>query len=462
MDNIKKINPKILKLIIEQLDGVVITDTEGRYIYVNDVWSEMMGGIRLEEIQGRYVREIVPETMIHTVLETGKPINGHVIMAKGSIKKEAFSSYMPVIENGEVVAGFIHVIMRGMKDALHFTSKVNSMIHQLEYYQEELRKIRGAKYSLDNIVGNSPEIVHMKELIISAARSKSTVLIEGETGSGKELVAHSIHDLSIRKAAPFIKVNCAAIPRELLETEFFGYEEGAFTGASKGGKQGRFEMANGGSLFLDEINQMPYDLQPKLLRVLQEGEIEKIGGKGSIPINVRIIVASNVSLEKLIRTGKFRKDLFYRLNVIKIEIPPLRKRKEDIPLIADNLLEKLNFQLGMSVPRISEEAKNKLMEYDWPGNVRELQNVIERAMNLAWGEALHWKHFCDYFDGKNLVKTRCENNCKGYMIKTLKNDLEKDTIIKALENCRNNKTKAAEKLGISRTLLYRKLKKYNL
>lgn len=462
MDNIKKINPRILKLIIEQLDGVVITDAKGRYIYVNDVWSEIMGGIKLEEIKGKYVREIVPETMIHTVLKSGKPITGHVIIARGSIEREVFSSYMPVIENGEVVAGFIHVIMRGMKDALNFSSKVNAMIHQLEYYQEELRKIRGAKYSLDNIVGNSTEIIHMKKLIISAARSRSTVLIEGETGSGKELVAHSIHNLSVRKASPFIKVNCAAIPRELLETEFFGYEGGAFTGACKGGKQGRFEMANGGSLFLDEINQMPYDLQPKLLRALQEDEIEKIGGKGSIPINVRIIVASNVSLEKLIKESKFRKDLFYRLNVIKIEIPPLRKRKEDIPLIADSLLEKLNFQLGMSVPGISEETKYKLMEYNWPGNIRELQNVIERAMNLAWGEELKWEHFCDYFVGKNTVKAKFDNNRNGYMIKSLKNDLEKETIIKVLENCGDNKTRAAEKLGISRTLLYRKLKKYNI
>lgn len=462
IDSFEELSPEMARLIIDHLDGVVITDVEGRYVYVNEAWSEMMGGIKLEDVKGKYVRDVIPETKIDVVLKTGKPITGHVIISRGPTKTEAFSSYIPILKDGKLIAGFIHVIIRGMKGALAFTSKVNSMINQLEYYQEELRRIRGAKYTIDNIVGISPPIMQMKDSIIKAARSNSTVLIEGETGCGKELVAHSIHDLSTRSSAPFIKINCAAIPNQLLESEFFGYDEGAFTGAKKGGKEGRFEMANGGSLFFDEINQMPLTLQPKLLRALQEKEIERVGGKGSIKVNVRIIAASNVSLEKMVKENRFRSDLFYRLNVIKITIPPLRERKEDIPLIADNLLEKLNFQLGMSVPGISDEAKSKLMEYNWPGNVRELQNVIERAMNMAWGETLAWKHFSQYFENKMLLKQPKLDSGGGFLIKDMKHSLERDTIIRALKVSNNNKTKAAQLLGISRTMLYRRIKQYGI
>ncbi|MBU5313215.1 sigma 54-interacting transcriptional regulator [Tissierella carlieri] len=469
IDNIMDLSPEITKLIIDHLDGVVITDPQGRYVYVNEAWSEMMGGIKLEDIKGKFVHDIIPDTKIDFVLKSKEAVTGHVIISKGPSKTEAFSTYIPILKDGELVAGFIHVFIRGMKSAVDFSSKVNSMLNQIEYYQEELRKIRGAKYSIDNIVGNSLEIRKMKDIIINAARSSSTVLIEGETGTGKELVAHSIHDLSMRSSAPFIKVNCAAIPSNLLESEFFGYEEGAFTGAKKGGKEGRFEMAKGGSLFFDEINQMPLVLQPKLLRALQEKEIERVGGKESIPIDVRIIVASNVSLEKMVKENKFRSDLFYRLNVIKLVIPPLRKRKEDIPLIVDNLLDKLNFQLGMSVPSISDEAKMKLKEYEWPGNIRELQNVVERAMNMSWGEVLEWKHFSPYFENKKLRKNHKINinnelstNDNEFLIKDMKDRLEKETIIQALSKCNNNKTQTANMLGISRTLLYKKMEKYSI
>ncbi len=461
-DNNMDMNSDLAKLIIEHLDGVVVTDPQGRYVYVNEAWSDMMGGITLEDVKGKFVHDIIPETKIDLVLQSKQPVTGHVIISKGPKKTEAFSSYIPIVKDGKLVAGFIHVIMSGMKNAVDFSSKVNSMINQIEYYKEELRKIRGAKYSIDNIIGESPEIRKMKDVIINAANSNSTVLIEGETGTGKELVAHSVHDLSNRSFGPFIKVNCAAIPPGLLESEFFGYDEGAFTGAKKGGKEGKFEMANSGSLFLDEINQMPLVLQPKLLRALQEKEIERVGGEGSVPINVRIIAASNVSLEKMVKEKSFRSDLFYRLNVIKIVIPPLRKRKEDIPLISDNLLDRLNFELGMSVPGISDEAKSRFMGYDWPGNIRELQNVIERAMNMSRGKALEWKHFSSYFENKKVNKYAGIGENGEFSIKSMKEELEKETIIEALDVCENNKTQAAKLLEISRTLLYKKIAKYGI
>ncbi len=464
IDDIRNVDPEITKLIIDHLDGVVITDAQGRYVYVNDTWSEMMGGIKLEDVKGKYVKDLIPDTKIDFVLKTGKPITGHVIIAKGPSKIKSFSTYIPIFnKQGKLVAGFIHVIIKGMENAIDFSFRINSMATQLEYYQQELKKIRGAKYTIDHIVGDSPEIQELKRKIIQASRTNSTVLIEGETGVGKELVAHSIHDLSNRDSFPFVKVNCSAIPRELLESEFFGYEEGAFTGAKKGGKEGRFEMANKGSLFLDEINQLPLFSQPKLLRALQEKEIERVGGKGSIPVDVRVIAAANVNLEKMIEEKKFRSDLFYRLNVLKIVIPPLRKRKEDIPLIVENLIEKLNFQLGMKVPGISEDAKMKLTEvhYDWPGNIRELQNIVERAMNSSWGETLEWVHFKDYFRSKNpkFIDKISQNNMS--KIKDIKEELEKETIINALENSKS-KAEAAKKLGISRTAFYKKLKKYEI
>ncbi|HWQ62237.1 MAG TPA: sigma 54-interacting transcriptional regulator, partial [Negativicutes bacterium] len=392
----------LLELIINQLNSVVLTDERGRYVYVNKKWTELMDGLTLEDVRGLYVRDVVPDTKLDVALRTGKVVTGDSVRMKNhrGEQLQLFCTYVPLYDEERIIGCIIHAIVNSMHEAMTFSANMSSILNELTYYREELKKIRGAKYSIANIIGVSTSIKSMKAHIYQSARSVSTVLIEGETGCGKELVAHSIHALSNRSAKPFIKVNCAAIPHELLESEFFGYEYGAFTGAQKNGKKGKFELADEGTLFLDEINQLPLMLQPKLLRVLQEKEIEHVGGKDSVPVDFRLIAASNVSLEELVRRGKFRQDLFYRLNVIRIEVPPLRKRKEDIPYIADSLLERLNFQMGMKVPGITGEAKKRLMEYNWPGNVRELQNVIERAMNEAWCETLSWQHFEDYFANK--------------------------------------------------------------
>ena len=236
-----------------------------------------------------------------------------------------------------------------------------SLLNQVKYYKQELSKERGARYSLDNIVGTSSAILRLKEQILNAAKSTSTVLIYGETGAGKELIAHSIHAMSKRAAGNFVRVNCSAIPENLMESEFFGYAAGAFTGALKSGKIGRFQLADHGSMFLDEINLLPLTMQPKFLRTLQEHEIDPVGGTKSIPINVRVIAATNIPLEKLVDSGAFRSDLYYRLNVIRIVAPPLRDRKEDIPLLSSVLLERINLQLGTFVQRISPSAMEFLM-----------------------------------------------------------------------------------------------------
>jgi len=290
-----------------------------------------------------------------------------------------------------------------------------------------------------------------------AAASNTTVLIQGETGVGKEIFAHAIHSASSRKDKPFIKVNCAAIPHDLLESELFGYEEGAFTGARKKGKPGKFELAHEGSIFLDEIGDMPLPMQAKLLRVIQEKELERIGGVSTIAVDVRIIAATNQNLEELVKTGRFRSDLYYRLNVIPVVIPPLRQRKEDIPEFIEFALQKMAQQTGHK-PVFSEEAMEALCNYHWPGNVRELFNVVERIVSLHEGEVIEKRDLPAAIRGKRPRQmTRKNLSLKEYL-----EEAEKEAITIAMQEAKGNKNLAAQILGIHRITLYEKLKKYSL
>lgn len=450
------IDPKLAKLVVEQMNCLVITDTEGKYLYANRAWEELMK-LRFSDVKDKYVRDVVMNSKIDVALKQRKTLTGQSKVSTGGAEQDVFSIYMPVFDSGELIAGLIFTIITG-NDRRDYLEKVQSLIDEMRYYKSELSRIRGAKYSIDNIVGDSLVMLALKEDIQRASRSNSTVLIEGETGSGKELVAHAIHDLSRRTFEPFVKVNCASIPEELLESEFFGYDQGAFTGANRRGQPGKFEQANCGSIFLDEISQLSMHLQPKFLRVLQEKEIERLGGTKSIPIDVRVIASSNVSLESMVNDKKFRSDLFYRLNVLTIKIPPLRERAEDIPQLADHLVDRLNFRLGLHVPPPDMEIKLKLMEYSWPGNVRELQNVLERAMNASYGERLKWEHFADYFESRSRLMAHREKDAapKRRHAKT-----EKEQIEAALRECKS-KSEAARRLGYSRTTLYKKLEKYGI
>ena len=303
-------------------------------------------------------------------------------------------------------------------------------------------------------------MLDLKEKIRYIARNNSTVLIHGETGTGKELVAHSIHNLSKRRLRNFIKINSAGLPESLAESELFGYEGGAFTGAEKGGKKGKFEIADGGTLFIDEVNQMPLTLQPKLLRVLQEKEVDRIGSSKSIPVDVRIIAATNQDLKKLVAEEKFREDLYYRLNVVEIRIPPLRERPEDIPHLAWQFVETYNGLFGKHIERIDDRALKRLMDYDWPGNVRELQNTIEKSMNYAEGTVLTDQTLdFDIFIEKQSVEM-----LKGYNkpIEEVLAQTERNLIQRTLETFGGNKTKTAEFLKIPRTLLYQKMKRLGM
>jgi transcriptional regulator with PAS, ATPase and Fis domain len=289
------------------------------------------------------------------------------------------------------------------------------------------------------------------------------VLILGESGTGKELFANAIHNDSARKYNPFIEINCAAIPSELLESELFGYEEGAFTGAKKGGKIGKFELADTGSIFLDEIGDMPLKMQAKLLRVLQEREFEKVGGNKVVKIDVRVISATNKNLEKMVKEGKFREDLYYRLNVMTIMIPSLRERKEDLNELTPILISKLSNQLGKYVTNISEDAQELLLNYNWQGNVRELENVLERAINLADSDTILPAHLPSYIRKKAFDSYASEDSQKSIIsLKEAIEKAEKDSIIKCLEYTKGNKLKTAKLLDMSRSSLYEKMERYQI
>ncbi|MDH6364754.1 transcriptional regulator with PAS, ATPase and Fis domain [Enterococcus sp. PF1-24] len=455
-------NPLFSKMVFEQLGTFAILDRLGNYTYVTQSWASYFNCLPGEVI-GKKVTEFFPETKALEAMENKTPIIAYPVGIKPDNIGQQFVSYFPLFHEKKVIGCIIQTIFHDLKEATIFSKTFNQLQSERNYYCQELQKLRASKYSIDSIIGESKAIKKMKELIYQAANSPSNIVIEGETGTGKELVSHAIHMLSNRSEKPLIKLNCAAIPVELAESELFGYEYGAFTGAKAEGKMGKFELANQGTLFLDEINHLSMVIQPKLLRAIQEQEIERVGGMNTIYIDVRLIVATNIPLRELVEKKLFRNDLFYRLNVITIRIPPLRERLEDLPLLIDSIIKRLNMQLGTSVTGIDSYVLEQFQHYHWPGNIRELQNVLERAMNSRLSGYLTWQEFADYFDLTNCRHLK-QNVLAGSNrnMKTTKQELEISLIRETLSQLNGNKKKTAEQLGISRTLLYKKLKKYQI
>ncbi|WP_027719008.1 sigma-54-dependent transcriptional regulator [Desulfovirgula thermocuniculi] len=342
-------------------------------------------------------------------------------------------------------------------DELKIVIKQNLLITRLTTEVNFLRAELTKRYQRNMLVGNSPAIQEVIKLIDRVANSNATVLITGESGTGKEVAAITIHQKSPRRNGPFVAINCAALPEQLLESELFGHEKGAFTGATSR-KLGRFELADGGTIFLDEIAEMPLSMQAKLLRVLQEMAFERVGGTETIRVNVRVIAATNRDLTQAIKKGLFREDLYYRLNVFRLHMPPLRERKEDIPLLANHFLEKL--RSTYFVHRISPEAMEMLCNYHWPGNIRELQNVIERAAIICQGSEILPEHLPkelheSYYRPKELVINFPD---EGISLE----EVEKELIAKALQKSGGNQTRAAQLLGITRSALIYRAQKYGL
>ncbi|MBO8162525.1 MAG: sigma 54-interacting transcriptional regulator [Brevibacillus sp.] len=444
------------KELVDQLyDGIVMIDRNGIITMINQTYCDFLG-TTMEEAVGKHITEVIENTRMHVVLETGKAELGQP-MRIGD--RELLVSRMPLREGDQIVGGLGKVIFSDLRDLRSIVERYNIMERKLDLYRQELKRMKGAKYSFDHIFADHPLMKEAISLAKRVSRTRSSVLILGESGTGKELFAHAIHESSSRSENAFVRVNCAAIPKDLMEAELFGYEEGAFTGAKKGGKPGKIELAHGGTLFLDEIGDMPLDMQVKLLRVLQEKEVERIGGTRPIPVDIRVIGATHRPLEQLIKENKFREDLYYRLHVFTINIPPLRVQGESILALAEHLIRKLNTELYTAVEGMSQRVREVFLSHRWPGNIRELQNVLERAVQLAEQGELQLEHLPPYLTDKQVVR---EGEVVTLDLEAELAKTERRVLELALKKCQGNKVKAAQLLGIHRASLYRKLEKYAL
>ena len=456
---------KMIDFAMNAIPGLLCMDTNGTITYVNKQ-MESYKGHTAEEMIGRNIKEFFPYTQMMDTLE--KQIDNRVVLYQGdgiTSKDLAESSYHKLIrEDGKITGLMTYDLFQNVEELEQFISMYVQLNDSIKYTDHEGQKFKTTKYSIDDIIGTSPAITKIKTEIQKAAARNSTVLISGETGTGKEMVAQSIHSLSKRFMNPFVELDSSIVPESLIEAELFGYEKGSFTGASTAGQTGKFEAANRGTLFIDEIETLSMSIQPKLLRVLQEKEIERIGSYAKIPVDVRIICATNVNLETLVKEEKFRSDLYYRLDVINIRVPPLRDRKEDIPLLTEDFISKFNAVMETDITGISDAAMEKLQNYDWPGNVRELKNVIERAMNETNAGVIEDSEIT--FSG---LQTRSQLNIRGkdYIqsenpIEEAKRAAEAEVIRTALNACDGNKSKAAKMLKIPRPLLYQKMNRLGL
>lgn len=448
-----------LEYVLESIEeGIVVVDKEGIITMMNPAYYDVLDK-KPYEVIGKHVTEVIPNTRLHEVVENGK---GELTVIQKMNGYNCVVSRIPILQNGEIISAVGHVVFKDIKDLKRLANKISHLQYEVEYYKEKLRKTLGGKYTFEDIIGENEKIKEVKSIARKTAKGGSTVLILGESGTGKELFAHAIHNASSRCEGAFIKVNCAAIPENLLESELFGYEEGAFSGARKGGKPGKMELANGGTLFLDEIGDMPLSMQVKLLRVLQERELERIGGTKTIKLDVRVITATNKDLEALAISGQFRQDLYYRLNIVSLHIPPLRERKNDLSLLCDVLLRKISSKLEKFVDSISPEAMKILSSYNWPGNIRELENVLERSVNIMDdGICILAEHLSPNLH-KALKSQHLEQESTRTELVEIRHDAEKNAILKALEDAGGNKSKAALLLRVNRSVFYEKLKKYGI
>jgi len=454
LESVKDLKSTLESVIESLFEGIVVVDKNGIITMINQAYGDFLG-IEPRNAVGRPATDIIPNTRMHLVVQSRKAEIGEVQRIGDN---NVVVTRIPIVKDGEITGAVGKVLFKDVKDLRTMANKLNQLQSELEYYKEELHKTYGGKYTIESIISRSEKMEWLKSIAAKAAKGHSTVLILGESGTGKELFAHAIHQASPRKNGPFIKVNCAAIPEPLLESELFGYEDGAFTGARKGGKPGKFELADGGSIFLDEIGDMTMAMQVKLLRVLQEKEVERLGGTNTSTVDVRVITATNKELEQLVKQGKFRPDLYYRLNIISLSLPPLRERYEDIPLLCNVLLQKISNTINTSIKGISPAVMKLFTEYSWPGNVRELENVLERSVNLMDDEEfIMLEHLPPTI--KKTYKVIEETAADIYSV--LEN-AERQAICKALEAMEGNKSKAAQLLGLHRSGFYKRLKKYNI
>ncbi|GAE27747.1 transcriptional regulator [Halalkalibacter wakoensis JCM 9140] len=439
-------------------DGVLVIDSGEIVRLINPEYTRITG-VKPEDIIGKPLRTVRPKAQLVETLKDGKERIG-VYRQEGNV--EYVVDMAPILLNEEIIGAVS--ICKGLTEVHKLSKELEKNKQKLSQLKEQMGSLYQAKYTFDQIIGTEGGLKEVAYLGKKAAESHLPVLIIGESGTGKELFAQAIHNASSRAGQPFIPVNCATIPAALIESELFGYAEGTFTNAKKGGKLGLFEIAHTGTIFLDEIGELSYELQAKLLRVLQENTIRKVGEARERQIDVRVITATNRDLQQLIEKNLFREDLFYRLNVLQLDILPLRERKQDIPKIVDFILNKHDSHLDRgSFYRLHDSTMSILQAYDWVGNVRELKNTIEYAICMTDGKEILPEHLPSTFHHENL--TVSHNKTNSYSLKEAVDETERRVITDALTNYGpglENKKRAAKALGVSLATLYNKMKKYDI
>ncbi|BDC55467.1 sigma-54 interaction domain-containing protein [Bacillus altitudinis] len=455
--NLKEVRTMLEAIIQSSDEAISVVDEQGKGILINRAYTKMTG-LTDKEVVGKPAGADISEgeSMHLKVLETRRPVRG-VRMKVGPNKKDVIVNVAPVIVDG---------ILKGSVGVIHDVSEIQSLTNELNKARQLIRTLE-AKYTFEDIIGESEQMLVALEQAKLGAKTPATILLRGESGTGKELFAHAIHNESDRKYNRFVRVNCAALSETLLESELFGYEEGAFSGARRGGKKGLFEEANQGSIFLDEIGEMTPSTQAKLLRVMQEKEIVRVGGTKAIPVDVRVITATNVNIEKAMAEGKFREDLYYRMNRYPISIPPLRQRLEDIESLSKRLIQKINLDYGRNVSGLTDRALNRLRSYSWPGNVRELENVLGRAMIFLnpqeeWIDEAHIAFMESEEHEEKEQQELAVSQFEGETLSDAVEAFEAQLIKQTLEKHQFNRTKTAKTLGISIRNLYYKMDKYQL
>jgi len=443
----------LFQLIFDSIhNGAMVTDANGIVTHLNKPYARFLERDVAESI-GKHCTEVVENTRMHVVARTGVPETNQVQMIRG---QNIVVHRIPIKKGGRVIAVLGLVMFQDVGEVVKLAKKVHHLESQVKRYRKELMTMRSTRYTLDSIIGSSRAIEELKQETLVAAGNTYPVLIVGESGTGKELFAQSIHHASSRRGRPFVQINCAAIPKDLLESELFGYEGGAFTGARSAGKPGKFELAHRGTILLDEIGDLPLEMQPKLLRVLEEKVFERVGGNKVIHSDFRLIAATNQNLEALIQKGRFRKDLYYRLNVMSLLIPPLAERPEDIIPIARHLLRQATAVSAGDEIRLSPDAIKALLAHPWQGNVRELSNVLDRALSTMRGDVIQLRDLP--------IPLKRETASGRYTpiapIRDVQAEAERSAILNALKRTGNNKARAAALLGIHRTVLYKKMNKH--
>jgi len=455
LDNVEELL-RLLELMLDQAYlGIVFVDPDGIIRFMNRQYEELIGVDR-KETYGKHITEYFPDSRLPVVLRTREAELGWKYHYQG--KETLVVNRIPIMKGNQFIGAMTQCIFKDISELREMANKLDLLETKVQTYKRASSDLLTPKYNIDDIKGISEPITRLKKMALVYATTENTILITGETGTGKELFAHSIHHASTRREGPFVCINCASIPDELFESELFGYASGAFTGAQRNGKTGKIELADGGTLFLDEIGELPFRAQAKLLRVLDEKRLERIGEVLPVKVDFRLIAATNRDLHFLMDKGNFRQDLFHRLSTITMDIPPLRKRSEDIPVLVNHFLQ-VGSVRGM---KITDNALRSLMSYSWPGNIRELKNALELSTCLVKkGDPIDTDQLSTHIigEGSNAFHNTARDDLK--LKKNVKTN-EVRSIKSALGLCGGNKSRTAKLLGISRSSLYNKIKRYSI